>query len=59
MMGALYHPGAREEFETQKARPILEDIAPNTEYDGAAAAAAQGAAPQTARATPPAADTAA
>ena len=47
-MGALYHLGAREEFETQKARPILEDIAPNTEYDGAAAA--QGAA-QTARAT--------
>ncbi len=48
MMGALYHPGAGEEFETQKARPILEDIAPNTDYDRAAA---QGAASQTARAT--------
>ena len=40
-MGALYHLGAREEFETQKARPILEDIAPNMGNDGAAGGVAQ------------------
>jgi len=44
-MGALYHLGVREEFETH-ARPGIEDIAPeNTDNDGAAGAA------QTTRAT--------
>jgi len=37
MMGALYHLGVREEFETH-ARPTFEDIARNTDHDGAARA---------------------